>query len=248
MKHGLINSGLRVNDLTNNLSESQKKGFVESGQRLVNIAGREWNQYDLLSAAERAELRNTGWPIGLVLQKKENAPIPTPNGIEARIGRRNNGQFEDFWSFRKDGNYYISRLFEEDSREPAFTSSEGHPTRAIWFDIRIWRIAEILLHSAALYRELNIPPNEPYVVSINHHGIEGREFYVSTMKRFVNRGDICHSPSSNWAKEVSQDYVTSNLKNLVIEIANGLFVLFAFTQVKPEIIGNIVDEFLHSRL
>lgn len=230
------------------MTKAKEMGYIESGQRLVKIGGREWGQHDLLTAAERAELRNTGWPIGLVIHKEGLAPVPTPDGIEARLEHLESGQVEDFWSLRKDANYYVSRLFEEDFRQPSFTTSGGHPERAIWFDIRIWRIAEVILHSATLYRELGIPPNEPYVLAVNHQGLEGREFYVSTINRSVRRGRICRSPAVNWTREVTQDYVTSNLKSLVGEVTSGFFVLFDFAEVSQEVVGEIVDKFLNSRL
>ena len=230
------------------MTESQEMGYIESGQRLVQVAGREWSQPVLLAAAERAELRNTGWPIGLVIHKEGLAPVPMPDGIEARLEHHKSGQVEDFWSLRKDGSYYVSRLFEEDFGPPSFTTSEGHPERSVWFDVRIWRIAEVILHSATLYRELDIPPNEPYVLAVNHQGLEGREFYVSTPSRFVHRGRICRSPAANWTREVTQDYVTSNLKSLVGEVTSDLFVLFDFAQVSQEVVGEIVDKFLSSRL
>ena len=230
------------------MTQHPEKGYIESGQRLALQAEREWNQRDLLEAAERAELRKTGWPIGLVLHKEGLAPVPTPEGIEARLGRHESGQVEDFWSLLRDGSYYVSRLFEEDFGQPSFTTSEGHPERAIWFDVRIWRIAEVILHSATLYRELGIPPNEPYILAVNHQGLTAREFYVSTASRHVFRGRICRSPAANWMKEVTQDYVNSNLKSLVGEVASGLFVLFDFAQVGQEVIDGIVDEFLSSRL
>lgn len=49
-------------------------------------------------------------------------------------------------------------------------------------------------------------------------------------------------------REVTQDYVTSNLKSLVGEVASGLFVLFDFARVSQEVVDGIVDEFLHSRV
>ncbi len=230
------------------MTESSVEGHIESAQRLKEISGRRWSQKALLDSAEKAELRNTGWPIGLVIHQAELAPVPMADGIEARLEHRGTGKIEDFWSFRNDGSYYVSRLLEEDSGQPSFTTSGGHPERAIWFDVRIWRIAEVLLHSATLYRELGIPPNEPYLLSVNHQGLDGREFYVSTFKRMVFRGKICQSTEASWTQEVTQDYVTSNLKSLVGEIASGLFVLFDFTEVSQKVIDEIVDEFLHSRL
>ena len=230
------------------MAQAQETGYIESGQRLIQPSGREWSQHELLTAAQHAELRNTGWPIGLVLQRPGLAPVAKPDGIEARLGRYASGRAEDFWYFHKDGSYYVSRLFEEDLETPHFTSSEGHPGRSIWFDIRIWRIAEVFLHSTTLYRELGIPPEEPYALAVNHRGLETREFYVSTPRRFVPRGRICRSPVATWTKEVTRDYVTSNLKSLVGEVAYGLFVLFDFAQVSQEVVDGIVDEFLHSRL
>ncbi|MBA7646622.1 hypothetical protein ES703_54387 [subsurface metagenome] len=230
------------------MTQPQGIGYIESGQRLVQPAARKWSQHVLLAAAERAELRNTGWPIGLVIHKAGLAPVPTPDGIEARLGHHRPGQDEDFWSLSKDGSYYVSRLFEEDFGPPSFTTSGGHPDRAIWFDVRIWRIAEVILHSAALYRELSISPSEPYVLAVNHRGLERREFYKSTINRVVFRGRICRSPAATWTREVTQDYVVSNLKSLVGEVANGLFVLFDFAEVRQEVVNEIVDKFLSSRL
>lgn len=230
------------------MTRARDAGYIESGQRLIRPGKLEWNQHELLAAAQRAELRNTGWPIGLVLQRPGLAPVPTPDGIEARLGRYGSGRAEDFWYFRKDGSYYVSRLFEEDFETPHFTSSEGHPERCIWFDVRIWRIAEVFLHSATLYRELGITPEEPYALAVNHRGLETRESYVSTPLRHVSRGRICRSPAATWVREVTQDYVTSNLKSLVAEVASGLFVLFDFAQVSQEVVDGIVDEFLHSRV
>ena len=223
-------------------------GFVESGQRLIESQKREWNPRDLLATAKRAELRNTGWPIGLVLQGSGHRPVPTPDGIEARLGRYVSGQTEDYWYFHKDGNYYVSRLFEEDYETLQWTSSEGHPKSSIWFDIRIWRIAEIILHSATIYRELGIPPEESYYLAINHKGLKGRELYVSNPRRHIWRGRICHSATATWIREVTQDYVTSNLKILVGEVSNNLFTLFDFAEISQEVIDSIVNEFLSRKL
>lgn len=229
------------------MSQARNTGYIESSQRLVQPAGREWNQRELLAAAQHSEQRNTGWPIGLVLQGAGLAPVATPAGIEARLERYGSGQPEDFWSLHKDGHYYVSRLFEEDFEAPPFASSEGHPERSVWVDLRILRITEVLLHSAALYRELRVPPDEPYLLTVNHRGLQGREFYVSTPTRFVRRGRICRSPEATWTREVTEDYVASNLNSLVGDASDGLFVLFDFAQVSRQVVDDLVDGFLQSR-
>lgn len=227
--------------------QPREVGFIESGQRLVQPDGRNWNQQQLLAAARRAELHHTGWPIGLVLDGTGYRPTPTPNGIEARNSHTGSGGTEDYWSLRTDGSYYVSRLFEEDFNDPPFTNSRGHPDLSIWFDLRIRRITEVILHSATLYRELDIAPDEPFVLSVNHRGLLGREFYVSTPSRGVIRGRTCQSPTATWIREVTQDYVTSNIKSLVGEAANGLFVLFDFARIEQQVVDELVDDFLSHR-
>ena len=159
-------------------------GYVESAQTLLKGDTQEWSHADLLQVAEAAVLRNTGWPIGLVL-RNEGRPKPTKDGVEARLQNYSSTGpgWDDFWSFNKNGSYYAVRLFEENYEQPNFQSSAGHPDRSVWFDIRVWRIAEVVLHSAALYRELPIPPAEPYLLSVGHGGLDGRELYTSTPRR-----------------------------------------------------------------
>jgi hypothetical protein len=219
---------------------SNETGFVESAQRLL-APDRSWNQQELLSAAQRAVLHNTGWPIGLVLSKPALAPKVTPDGIEARLRSqdRSTGGGKDFWSFRKDGSYYVYRAFEEDF---AKTSVPSGVERFIWFDVRIWRIAELLLHSAALYRELGISPQAPYLISINHRGLQERMFWAST-SRHIYEERYCQFPEVEWTKEITQDYVLANVQELVREVANDVFVLFDFAAIDEDIVKEVVEEF-----
>lgn len=221
----------------------EDKAYIESSQQLLSLSGREWNQNELRKVAELGELRNTGWPIGLVLNTDPGKPIPTLAGIEARISHFGES-WQDYWRFGKDGSYYVIRILEEENEPLRWTSSLGHPERMLWFDIRIWRIAEVILHSASLYRELGVPTNEPYLLAVNHGGMDEREFYVSTAARHVRRGRVSHTREIDWNKEVTQDYVTSNLRSLVREVASNLFVLFDFMEIETRIIDDIINEFL----
>ena len=221
------------------MTSESSVGLIESGQQLVHCGQRHWSQRELLRAAERAELPNTGWPFGLV-----DEPTPIPGGVQARIDAYGVGETTDFWSLLESGQYYLWRLYEEDFEQPQFSSSTGHPESSIWFDVRIHRIAEVVLHSAALYRELGVAPDEPYLLAVNHRGIEGRELYYSTVGARVRRGQFCQTPSATWNRQVTQDYVTGGLKELVREIVDELFVLFAFAQIAPQVISHHVDAFL----
>ena len=221
------------------MTRESSVGLIESGLQLVNCGQRNWRQHELRRAAERAELPNTGWPIGLV-----DEPTPVPGGVQARIDAYRAGKTTDFWSLLESGQYYVWRLYEEDFEQPQYSSSTGHPESLIWFDVRIHRIAEVALHSAALYRELGVAPDEPYLLAVNHHGLKGRELYSSTARAHIRRRQICQAPSATWCRQVTQDYVIGDLKELVREIADELFVLFAFAQIGPQVISEHVDAFL----
>lgn len=223
-------------------------GYLESAQTLLRQEGREWDQHELLSAAERAQLRYTGWPIGVVLNHGDGSPKPTSDGIEVRIAVTGTDLWEDYWYFRKDGRYYFSRIFLEDLHETPFTSSEGHPDRPLWFDVHILRIAEILMHSANLYQQLVIPPDEPYLLSVNHRGLKGREFYTSTPARHVRPGHVSQEDVAQWQREVTQDLIKANVKDLSHEIASRLFVLFDFAEISPAVVNDLVDRLVSRRL
>jgi hypothetical protein len=220
-------------------------GYVESAQRLLS-ASRDWNQRDLFTAAERAVIRNTGWPLGVVLNRDELRPKVTTEGIEARIQTkdRRSGPGEDYWFFRRDGSYFIYRAFEEDFYKPDGGSDRsGGFDRFIWFDVRIWRIAELFLHSAALYRELAVPPDEPYLLAINHSRLEGRGFWSSSSRAIYSQ-KYSQVAGAAWTREVTQDYIVANLHGLVRDVSDGLFVLFDLAEIEESIINEIVDEFL----
>jgi len=220
-------------------------GYVESAQCLRDVNGRSWGQSELLRAAEAALLRNTGWPVGLVLQTRDRRPVPTSGGVEFRIDRERGGGWTDYWNLHKTGAYYFIRAFEEETDASSARGWEG----TLWFDIRIWRIAEILLHGAALYRELKVPPNEPFILEISHLGLNGREFGTSHVgRRYITPGRLCHVEDAHWRGDLSQDFITANLKSLVVEIASDLFVLFDFADLGASVIEDVVDDFLRSRL
>ena len=226
---------------------SSDHGFVEAAQRLLASSANRWTQGQLLEAAQRAALRNTGWPIGLVLQTDDLKPKPSADGIEARFLTAS-GDLEDYWRFSRDGSFYVTRLFEEDYIEEQWQSSEGHPARALWFDLRIWRIVEIILHSASLYQALGIPPDEPFLLSIAHLGLKGREFYTSTPLRHVRRGRFSQVAEASWRKELTQDLVQASYRDLVEEAATELFVLFDFADIGRPVIDSVLDDFEKRRI
>jgi hypothetical protein len=234
-------------------------GYIESAQELVEPAGRVWDVQTLRRAAEAAQIRNMGWPIGIVFDAPGGRVVPDDDGIVFRYERSvsNGGPgWEDYWRFRRDGRYYVVRIFEEEFRTEDSVAQNGAQARAISIPTRVWRIAEVILHSAALYRELGIAPNEPYLLRVGHGGLASRELDTRELVRWrQNRHPakkwqgraIAKGPALQdevaWTGEVTQDYVIVNLHGLVLEVARSLFALFAFADVPEAVVREIVDEF-----
>src|SRR5215467_11087445 len=127
-----------------------EQSYIEVAHYPIGI-DRKWSQDELLLAAQKSVCRNTGWPIGVVLTGPELSPKPVSDGIRAVIRTKTLIDRFDFWSLDRRGYFYFLRQFEEDS------DNRVEPGTTLYFDTRIWRIAEALLHCANLYRALDLP-------------------------------------------------------------------------------------------
>jgi hypothetical protein len=202
-----------------------------------------WSQADLLVAAQKSVCRNTGWPIGVVLTNPELSPKPMTNGIRAVIRTTTFIDRFDFWSLDRRGYFYLLRLLEEDS------DGRVEPGTALYFDTRLWRIAEGLLHCANLYRALELPGETEIRIQIVHRGLQGRILVASDRLRAMTMsGRKSHEDQSSWAKTVPLATIEPNIEALVGEIASELFMLFEFWKPDPQVLKEVMQVFLDSRV
>ena len=183
------------------------KGYIEISRQLVG-ADREWGPRELRDAATAAE---SVWTV-------VGKPKVISGGIEDRDAASG-----AYWFLGEDGSFYFLRLFQEDVRAKA-----GHQNQVFWFDTSIWRIAEAMLHSAALYRALRVGPDKPYVLSVKHHGLKGRELSCddSAHADLVTRGSVSSAEQRSWSKTLTQDQVLIGKRELVREVAYNLLEVF----------------------
>ena len=224
--------------------ESKASGYLEAAYFLENPA-KEFNVKELLDAATAAQLRNTGWPIGIVLNGAGLAPVPTADGIEAKI---TTDRHFDHWSLGKDARFYFLRRLEEDV-EKLTNISPPPPDYVIWWDVRVWRIAEVFLHCTRLFRSLGISPDAKVTVSLNHTGLMGRALYNSRPFDYFTSGTkICHASEAKWQRSLTPELIESGLSELVFQVAYELVVLFEFMELSRETVQQVVERFLNSRL
>ena len=211
---------------------SPKGGYIESAQALLHSPASKWTTQQLLGAARRIKLPSVA------------AATPLTDGIEARMPA---GYSSGYFYVKNDGMFYHSMPFFEDTNAPSFTSSLGTPDKWLGFDIRIVMIAGALLRGVALYRELGVPPNEPYLLSVNHGRLQGRDFYASRWYFPIDPGRTSHADLSEWQREVTQDIVTTQLKELTHAIGNSLFSLFNFASVPQGMVSRLIDDHVTNR-
>jgi hypothetical protein len=219
------------------------ESYLEVGHRPVAVS-RRWPQEQLLVAAQKSVCRNTGWPIGVVLTKPELAPKPVSDGIRAVIRTALFPNSFDFWSLDRNGSFYFLRAFEEDTK----SHTETVPGTVLYFDIRIWRIAEALLHCANLYRALDMSNETEIGIQIAHHGLKDRKLLASDpMRAMTMAGRVCYEQESIWSKVVPVGTIEPNLETLVEEISSELFILFEFWNPDPSAWKTVLQAFLNSR-
>jgi hypothetical protein len=220
----------------------QAQSYLEVVHYPISI-NRKWSQAELLLAAQKSVCRNTGWPIGVVLTNPDFSPKPLSEGIRAVISPTTLQDRFDFWSVDRSGRFYFLRSLEEDS------DNRIEPGTELYFDTRIWRIAEGLLHCANLYRELEVPAETEIKIEMTHHGLQSRKLTASDPMRVLTMaGRISHENESQWVKTVPLGAIEPNMETLVEEIASELLMLFEFWNPGPEVLNGVFRAFLTSRV
>ncbi len=220
-----------------------KKGYLEVF--LGMKSDKTWRPRELHSIAEKAECHNTGWPIGVTLTKANLAPDTVEDGIETVIPSHDIAMF-DYWSLKKNGDFYFIRTFQEDEK-PTTTKSAK---KILWFDIQIWRISEILLYCLNLGRELQLDFSNKVDVYISYNGLKDRVLSCNDPIRFWidHEWYICKAEKFEFQFSESLDYIKVNFKELIFNIASELTYYFGKFELNRGVCDSIVDKFLSSRV
>ena len=223
------------------MKEAEERNYKFEGMELIHLLNIEktWSNASLFQAMESSMIRNTGWPIGLVNYAPNLKPEPFKDGIRCVIKSNFKDSF-DYWYLDKGGNFYFFRVFQEISREET--------DRQFWFDSNIWRITEALEHIIALYRALEVDPTNKIYIELNFIGIQERVIHASPgSARHLFPRKSGRAEKFIWNKTISLDGLTATLEQDVIAISNGLFGMFDFLEIKPEIIQEIITQYRGSK-
>ena len=219
------------------LSKTGRKAYMEIKATLRDIKI-DVLQNELLRSARESQIDTFGWPIGGVLDRSGFSPRPTTDGIvsEILINETGNRQSYDYWSLRKSGDYYLLKsLFEDERKE-----------NAIFFNTRIVRITETLLHTARLYNSLKVARDATYLIGIKHGGLQGRLMSVASAGTWLPpHGDRVSNEDEVYTEIVTNiEETESKLVELVERFTQDLFVIFNYFQVDNSTQAKIVDKFV----
>lgn len=193
-------------------------------------------QVELHSAATRAPLRLTGWPIGVVLNNVDDArPKAVGDAIVANVHTED--KMYDYWSVRRNGDFYFLGSFREDERDSS----------SLAFDLRILRVTEAFLYLARLYTGLQVDPTTSLELGFSHTGLKGRKLSSSNVQRRVGAHGPAIEDSCVTRVESSIDRIEVELVALVKQVLSELFVLFDFFQLDDVVYEEIVDGIVEGR-
>jgi hypothetical protein len=199
------------------------------------------SQIDLLNAVRKSEIHTFGWPIGILLENRDEfRPRPTADGIRAEVpveqsalsGRAS----YDYWALRNTGDFYLLQSLFEDDRDP----------NAIFFNSRLVRVTEALMFAANLYEALGAPGETKLSVRVTHRGIAGRTLSSSNPRRhlFPRKAQVDES-QTEFVEETGK--LRDNMVADVRKIAEPLFMLFDFMQFETPVYGEIITSFVQGR-
>jgi MinD-like ATPase involved in chromosome partitioning or flagellar assembly len=207
------------------------------------------SQPELLSAARQAQVPTSGWPIGVVLDNREEArPRPTADGILANIYLEHPltrpSPIYDYWTLTNRGDFYTLMSLPEDDRKEAGQRSAVH------FDTRILRATEALLHCANLYKVMGFEPNAHVELGIRYGGLRGRVLAAASRRRrlFGERRNVYEDEISIPTMTFTLAAIEAEIVPLVKKVCEPLFVIFDFEKFEDAVYEQIVTDFVQGRI
>jgi len=195
------------------------------------------SQLELLNAVRAAEIQTFGWPIGIVLDNRdEYRPRPFGDGIRAEVSMANDPMYGkksyDYWALAKNGDFYLLQNLFEDMRD------EGK----IFFNTRIVRVTEALLFANGLYSKLGVPPETRLSVRVGHRGLGGRILTSTGARRHVSPKRCVEQNSESEIVTIlgsMRDMLVADVQRLL----EPMFMLFEFAQFDDKVYLDIVRRF-----
>jgi MinD-like ATPase involved in chromosome partitioning or flagellar assembly len=206
-------------------------------------------QPDLLLAATQSQVRGLGWSTGVVLDNRaEYRPRPINDGILAIIATDtpfSPGRLFTYWTLTKSGDFYTLMSLSEDHRD------EDRAHKNIYYDTRMVRAAEALLHCANLYKILGAEPNAHIDMAVRYGGLQGRTLTAGSPTRLLDleaRENQREDDVSIPAITFKLGAVQAEMVDLVKKLCEPLFVIFDYATFVDAVYRQIVTDFINGKI
>lgn len=216
------------------LARTGKAGFMEVCHFCIDKPAAH-DQEQLLRVATQAMVHTAGWPIGVVLHNSADRPQPTSEGIVAKISGLE-GEF-DYWALTKAGDFYTLTSLFEDSRS----------RNEIFFNTRIVRTTEALMHCANIYKLLGYSPGASVQFAMTHGGLRGR-WLGATRKELLAVERTTNEDQVAATVEFRLDSVDSEMITLVKKLCEPLFMVFDYQRIPDHVYERVVNNFVTGKV
>lgn len=195
------------------------------------------NQAQLLDATRKSLIRVFGWPIGIILDRDEARPHPVSDGIiaEVSLASSNIGPSYDYWTWRRNGDFYLLQSLFEDER-----TEKGS---RLFFDTRIVRLTETLLYCSRVYRSLGVPGEAKVRFTARWGGLKGRKLVSADVRRMLEPRDTLEDAIRS-SVTVPLARIRSETVEVIKDLMAPLFIVFDFLQLSDQVYKEIVDQFI----
>jgi hypothetical protein len=207
------------------------RGHVAYAYRLTGVNLVELTATQLLASLNNAVVRHTGWPEFWVPTNPEIKPYLHDGVVECWIARdgKDHGPFHsDFWRASPNGQFFLIRGHQEDEAH----EQPNWPPPGSTFDITLpsWRVAELLLHAAAMAGELgDTTANVSFLVEWT--GLRGRDLAHLERRRTMFEGHRSQQDVYQAHLTVQANQISTSLPELTMRIIRPLYELFDFFQL-----------------
>jgi transcriptional regulator with XRE-family HTH domain len=204
---------------------------------------------ELLKLIKKVEIRHTGWPMFVTMERPEFAPKEVDGLIEcwvrppeAETDRRlADAAHCDFWRAAPSGRFLLMRGYQEDSQEAVAPGTIFDTT------LPIWRLGEGLLHASRV--AIAIRENAKREIKVKfrarYSGLSGR---VLRSLSSHNIGLILESQPAKSDEAIveatlSAQTIESDLAGAVYPLVASLYERFGVPQLHKEFVASEVARF-----
>lgn len=195
------------------------------------------SQIELLNAVRQSEIRTFGWPIGVLLENREEyRPRAYGDGIKAEISIGDSTADRtsyDYWAVRSNGDFYLLQSLFEDSRKP----------NNIFFDTRIVRVTESLMFIENLYKKLGVPLDTRITIRVGHCGLQDRILASASQNRYMSLERTAKENGSTCEIVTILETMRESRVEDVRKLLEPMFMLFDFMSFDGQVYDDIVRKF-----